>query len=214
MSDLPDPMAPQGADPLADLKTQIETEIAQGKYNEEQLAELREIQLEHAHGVEEIATRHGADEQAVTEALRDDAHAWADEHPEFIASHDAEPRDMADLMQPLDVASIDHLEGRMDALSERVEVELDTWRDIVEWRAEQGGESPEVVDAQLAQIDAAEEYNAQAHDHYHETFDSARHAEDSVMDDVRETNMPPAPTTIDAGDYHLAPGEHEVPTET
>ena len=213
MSDLPDPMAPQGADPLADLKTQIETEIAHGKFNEEQLAELREIQLEHAHGVAEIVTGHEADAQAITDAVREDARAWSDEHPDFIASHDVEPRDMADLMQPLDVAAIDQVEGRIDALSERVELELDTWRDIVEWRAEQGGESPEVVDAQLAQIDAAEEHYAHAHDHYHESFDSARQAEDTVMDDVRETNLPPTPTTIDAGDYHLSPGEHDVPTE-
>ena len=214
MSDLPDPMAPHGADPLADLKTQIETEIAQGKYSDEQLAELREIQLEHAHGVAEIASRHEEDSREIMGAARDDARTWSDDHPDFITSHDAEPRDMADLMQPLDVASIDHVETLIDALSERVEVELETWRDIVEWRAEQGGESPEVVDAQLAQIDAAEDYNAQAHDHYHEMFDSARQAEDSVMDDVRETNLPPAPTTIDAGDYHLAPGEHDTPTET
>ena len=97
---------------------------------------------------------------------------------------------------------------------EVADVQIDTWREIVEWRAEQGGESADVVDAQLAQLDEAENAYPQAHEHYHAAFDTARHDNDIIMDDARETNLPPAPTTIDAGDYHLAPDEHGPPTET
>ena len=46
--------------------------------------------------------------------------------PDPMTPHAADP------MQTLDVAAIDQVENRIDALSERVEAELDTWRDIVE----------------------------------------------------------------------------------
>lgn len=214
MTDLPDPMAPHAPDALADLKTQIETELAQGKYNDEQLAELREIQLEHAERLEDVVAGHASNAQSITEAIRDEARAWQEEHADDIAAHHIEPADMADVMQPIDAAAIDHTENRFDALTDAVELQIETWRDIVEWRAEQGGESPDVVEAQLAQLDQAEEYYAHAHDHMHDVLDSARDANDTVMDDVRETNLPPAPTTIDAGDYHLAPGEQDLPAES
>ena len=213
MTDLPDPMAPQAPDALGDLKAQIESELAHGKFTEEQLAELHEIQADHAARLDEIVAHHSADIQSTIEDARNEATAWNDAHAEDIATHHIEARDMADLMQPVDAAAIDLTEARLDALSEVAELQVDTWREIVEWRAEQGGESPDVVEAELAQLDEADLYLAEAHEHHHDVLDAAHQASDIVMDDVRETNLPPEPTTIDAGDYHLVPDQHAPPTE-
>jgi len=213
MTDLPDPMAPQAPDPLADLKAQIESELAHGKFSEEQLAELHEIQAEHAERLDEIVASHSADIQSSTDDARLEANAWREEHADDLAAHHIEPRDMADLMQPIDAAAIDQTEARFDAVSDVVDLQIDTWREIVEWRAEQGGESAEVVEAQLAQLDEAESAVAAIHDYNHEIFDAAHRANDIVVDEVHETNLPPAPTTIDAGDYHLAPDQHAPPAE-
>jgi hypothetical protein len=213
MTDLPDPMMPT-PDALADLKAQIESELAHGKYNEEQLAELREIQAEHAERLDDIVAAHSENIQSIGEDLRIQANEWSEEHAADIAAHHIEPRDMADIMQPIDAAAIDQVEARVDAASEVVELQIDTWREIVEWRAEQGGESPDVVEAQLAQLDEAEDAAAAIHEYHHEMFDTARHNDDIVMDDARDSNVPPSPTTIDAGDYHLAPDEHGPPIES
>jgi hypothetical protein len=206
-------MAPHAPDALADLKAQIESELAHGKYDEGQLAELREIQHEHAERLDDIVAAHTADVQSINDSARDDAAAWRQEHADDLSAHHVDPRDMADVIQSIDAAAIDQTESRFEAVSEAVELQIDTWREIVEWRAEQGGESPDIVEAQLAQLDEAEAYYAEVHEHHEEIFDSARQSEEIIMDDVGETNLPPAPTTIDAGDYHLPPGEYDAPTE-
>ena len=206
-------MAPQAPDALGDLKAQIENELAHGKFSEEQLAELHDIQAEHAARLDEIVTTHSADMQSTADDARIEATAWGEQHSDDLATHHIEARDMADLMQPIDAAAIDLTASRLDALSEVAELQVETWREIVEWRAEQGGESPDVVEAQLAQLDQAEHYLAEVHEHHHDVLDAAHQANDIVMDDVRETNVPPQPTMIDAGDYHLAPDEHAPPAE-
>ena len=110
MSDLPDPMEPHVPDPLADLKAQIESELAHGKYNEEQLAELHDIRAEYAERIDDIVGSHAADLHSITDDVRTDATTWGEEHADGLAAHHVEPRDIADLMQPVNAASIDHAE--------------------------------------------------------------------------------------------------------
>lgn len=213
MSDLPDSTPPQSGDPIADLKQQIETETAQGKYSDEQLAELREIAEDHAHRVADSVAAHAEEVRDIRDGLREDAEAWKDDHADAIAAHHVEARDMADLAEPLDIAAIDVTGVALDTVLDDAAERVEAWRDIVEWRAEQGGETPEIVEAQLAQLDHAEEQIDAAHHAYDQQLDVDREHETTVMDDVRDANLPPNPTTIDAGDYHLAPGEHDLPTE-
>ena len=182
--------------PLDELSRDITQGLQDHRFTDDQTARMAAAVHEHEASAEQAIHDAALDVHGdLVDSVGDAKNALqglTDAHGGALDPKDAEPREMVTVVEPIVHGVVDAQADVVGAVYDVVQERIDTWRELVEIRAESGDESPETIHAQHAQLDQAQAQLDADHDRMDDGVGAVHDQIDAAVDYTVQHNAYPA----------------------